>query len=475
MLNFYKLTLLIFIVLFLTFSTNAEAFELKNVKSKKISFLTEKIIRKEPKISEKIWKISVENANRILSIGVNRTVQLNNFPLNAIATNSTSALSSVDLKRYNIFAPSAHVYFVTKSGKHPVELPELYTYISAEGGIGLMINPRNGVTSGYYNKEGVSLEIKGNIHTSLKVSFVQENTQDANVLRQCSMKIEDQPGNPYADINDSMTSVRNKTLMKVIGLPTYQAIVAVDTNNEWMLGKSNNTTTAMNYITNLFVNMNVYFERDFSTRLLIGDVFLRTSSDSFPTQTSINAELSDFGSYWLTNNNSLNRSFALLLSGQNIPNNSFSGIAWLNQYCQNGFSIGGGQIAGSYSVNRIGTSLSVAFVSQFVAHELGHNFGSPHTHCYNSTNTPGISSPVDTCFNGEAGCYTGAVSCPAVTGKGTIMSYCHLGGTNGANCGISNENFHPTVITFLNSKIVNNSPSCIAPFANDSIFNNGFE
>src|SRR5262249_57182568 len=76
------------------------------------------------------------------------------------------------------------------------------------------------------------------------------------------------------------------------------------------------------------------------------------------------------------------------------------------------FGSGVAKVHGSYDLMNRADIWDV----EVVAHELGHNFGSPHTHCYNP--------PVDECYNQEPGCYSGPTSLPP--GGGTIMSYCHL-------------------------------------------------
>jgi hypothetical protein len=249
------------------------------------------------------------------------------------------------------------------------------------------------------------------------------------------------------------------------GTPTYQAVVAIDTDNEFHHKKfANNTVAAETWIDELFLAMNVFYERDLDLRLLRGDTFFRLDLDVPPTydndpwtltgSPASNALLNEFGTWWSVHQGSVDRVFAALLSGKSSASNQASGIAWLDGYCETQ-NTGGG-----YSVNQIFTgNFGTALDAKLVGHELGHNAGSPHTHCYNPR--------IDTCFSGEAGCHVGATSCPG-GGPGTLMSYCHFNG-----CGSSLAEFHPTVIANISGFINAHHPGCVEDFA--GLFDDGFE
>jgi hypothetical protein len=249
------------------------------------------------------------------------------------------------------------------------------------------------------------------------------------------------------------------------------ATIAVDTDNELMnLKVGNNTTAATNYIASLFANMNVMYERDLQVRLLQGFTILRPSTAADPyAASSPNAadgnSLNEFTNYWAGGCggacSGVSRALAMMLSGKQASNFSASGIAWLNSLCDttHGYSFS--------QVFKFAQDTS-ANDAPLVGHEIGHNFGSPHTHCY--------SPPIDTCFNGEA-CYSGAQSCPApqtINGltnvTGTVMSYCHLTG-----CGTTAV-FHPRTVTLIAPNIAARAGLCIFPLGGaNGLFNDGFE
>jgi Metallo-peptidase family M12 len=251
----------------------------------------------------------------------------------------------------------------------------------------------------------------------------------------------------------------------------HTAIIAVDTDNELMSLKfGNNTAAATNYIANLIARMSIMYERDFLVRLVQGFTVLRVSTSADPynqsgTGAADSAKLNEFSNYWAGGCggtcNGVSRSLVMMLSGKQSSNNSASGIAWLDSLCS---------ASTGYSFTQVfkfaqDTSASDAYI---VGHELGHNFGSPHTHCY--------SPPIDTCFRGEA-CYTGSTSCPAPTTMngvtnvtGTVMSYCHL-----SSCG-AKEVFHPRTVDLVAPKIQARVGLCIQPLGPVSaIFTSGFE
>ncbi len=223
------------------------------------------------------------------------------------------------------------------------------------------------------------------------------------------------------------------------------ATVAIDTDHEFMSQKfSDDTTAAANYIASLFAQINVMYERDLQVQLLVGTTILRTASvaDPYTQQPSGGAasvaELTEFSSYWAANEGGVTRTVASMLSGKSPSPYSASGIARVGSLCDHVYG---------YNFSLVFLIDYLAGDALIVGHEIGHNFGSVHTHCY--------SPPIDECFNLEAGCYSGPEVCPAPTTingvanvYGTIMGYCHL--LNGCETDMV---FHPRTVAVIDPYI----------------------
>jgi hypothetical protein len=254
----------------------------------------------------------------------------------------------------------------------------------------------------------------------------------------------------------------------------HTAVLAIDTDNELLFYKfSDNTTTATNFIASLIAQMNVMYNRDLLIQLVQGTTFLRVGNSSDGdhfnddpwTQTGSGGangnELSEVSNYWSTTNGGITRAFVAMLSGKQVGGGA-SGIAWVPTppaLCNTFQGVSFSQVFLS------GTTPSVNEVL-VVAHEIGHNFGTPHTHCY----TP----PIDTCYSGDVfngvNCYSGPTSCPAPSTinsvpnvEGTLMSYCHVGAPNGVSNCTSSLVFHPRTVTLVQPAIQAAVNICIFP------------
>ena len=238
---------------------------------------------------------------------------------------------------------------------------------------------------------------------------------------------------------------------------TYRARIAIETDFEFY-GRFNSQSTATTYVGNLMGYASTIYTAQIQTQLEVSYLRLWATSADPWVQTSSSCGMFEFGKYWNDNMGSTSRSIAHMLSGKTTG----GGVAWVGVLCSAGFDTStagsscpgmaaNGNFGGGYgftgNINGGFNAANPTPVWDIVAtsHEIGHNFDSPHTHCYN--NVGGSASPVDQCYNGEAsnGCYSGAQALPGApgSGSGTIMSYCHQLGGGMSNIGLTFGSGHP--------------------------------
>lgn len=240
---------------------------------------------------------------------------------------------------------------------------------------------------------------------------------------------------------------------------SYNARIAIETDFEFYQ-RFGNETAASNYAADLIAFSSITYSDEIDTALSISHINIWTTSSDPWSQNSTLCGLFEFGRYWNDNHSGIERTLAHFLSGKN----NGGGVAWVGVLCRSGFTYnhqgncpslspqtdnyGGGygysgDLDGNFNIN----NPSVVWDVVVTAHELGHNFNSPHTHCYGGIG--GNNNPVDTCNAGQCGqtgCHCGATGLPCGTagaGCGTIMSYCHLLGGGISNISMTFGQDHP--------------------------------
>jgi len=178
----------------------------------------------------------------------------------------------------------------------------------------------------------------------------------------------------------------------------YLARVALDTDQGFyqLFG---DVTDAQTYMLQLMGVVSDIYIRDVGLHLVVD--FLRLwPAGGEPVSAD---DLSGFADWWTNNEDMTGLHYVHLLSGRRgLP---YGGVAYVVSPCSGaGFGISG-YLNGSYSDPLEHSSIANWDII-VVAHEMGHNSGTFHTH-------DGFTPTLDDCGNGT----------PA---RGTIMSYCHI-------------------------------------------------
>ncbi len=233
---------------------------------------------------------------------------------------------------------------------------------------------------------------KSNINNSIYILY-----KDSDVLfkREFKCGVLDPPVEKAAGI-DNGNHLQSNQCIKIYFECDYQ-----------MLLDQGSVTNVTNYVTGMFnVVQLLYTNETINTE--ISQIFVWTSADPYIPNTTSNDLLNNFQATRTT----FNGNVAHLLTTRNL---NVGGLAYLDIICTP---------SSAYAISNIDNTYSAypnySWTIEVVTHELGHNFGSNHTHWCGWTG-----GAIDDCYAVEGSCSPG----PTPTSGGTIMSYCHLSST----------------------------------------------
>ncbi|MBI5862899.1 MAG: hypothetical protein HZB38_00010 [Planctomycetes bacterium] len=186
--------------------------------------------------------------------------------------------------------------------------------------------------------------------------------------------------------------------------PCRTAVLAIETDYEYTAALfGGNADAAAAYVATLLGSVSAIYTRDLNVRLQVGYLRLWATAADPWTSADMGAQLGEFQAYWNANMTGVYRHLAHYLSGRPLG----GGVAWVGVMCHPTYGYSLSSLNG-YFPQPIVMNHGANWDLMVTAHELGHNFGAPHTH--------DMTPQVDNCANGDC----------SVAPNGTIMSYCHF-------------------------------------------------
>jgi Metallo-peptidase family M12 len=377
----------------------------------------DRAIRRAAEAGESLLDLDVRALDDLQKVARGESVRLENFPFGPAAT------GDLLLERFEVATPDAELLVQTALGTEIRSMPAVAHFRGRLEG-----DPESRVYLGIPGTFLVAI-----VKSSAGIVYLGPET-DADgpvqhVLRRADSPLNDEfvPSAWRCDADDlpqppigDFGRIGEPTLRPASAAATLEAAslkeatVSIETDQELLAKFGGNTSAMTSYITTLLGTISTIYERDVAVHLTVNRVQAWTTTDPY-SSTSTRTQLDEVGDWWHGNRpkSTYPRTTVHYMSGKPVS----GGIAWLDVLCMGDFSQGS-HWGGAYGVTQVnGVYPASPWDLLAVAHELGHNFGSPHTHCY--------SPPIDMCYNGETGCYSGPIVNPGPLG-GTIMSYCHL-------------------------------------------------
>ncbi|MEE2908059.1 MAG: M12 family metallo-peptidase [Planctomycetota bacterium] len=312
---------------------------------------------------------------------------------------------SLDLERFEVLAADADVIVQDKHGTRPADLGDLRLWrgrVQGDPDSRVFFAVCKHFTEGYVQcREGVFFMGTGpQGNHPVKLADAASFPESLMQVPGCEIRtVDGQPPRPV-DVSQRRGIDQDPN-------PCRVTRIAIET--DWEFAQrlyDGDADAAAAYATTLTAGVSEIYRDDINTRMSIS--FLRTwAEDIDPYDPNSSTDMLDqFRDHWNSEMNSVDRTIAHILTGRtNLP---YGGVAYVSVLCNQSYGYGvSGYIEGFFPYplqDNVGGNWDLVVM----AHELGHNHGTLHTH-------DGFNPPIDNCGNGDC---TGAEN-------GTIMSYCH--------------------------------------------------
>ncbi|MBK8550778.1 MAG: T9SS type A sorting domain-containing protein [Ignavibacteria bacterium] len=346
------------------------------------------------------------NKEELLSLSENRNQEIT---LDIPYTQNT--VGRLNLKRFDILKSDAKIVARTARGNEEVKLKDIA--VSYTGKVDGFDNSFVTITFSNDNVTGLMVTPKQTYILGAVNDKNGKRTDTYVLYKESDMKIKntflcDADDNLSSEQIEKMKRSFDKQLTDASATDLYVAEIAIEMDFATYNVYGSSVTNATNYALTLMAASSAIYMKEINVRFVIPYLRVWTTPDPY-TGTSSSALLTQFRNEWNANQQSVQRTLAHFITRRG---GGLGGIAYIDVLCSGNFGYG---LSGTD-----GPILPLPTYSwdvMVVSHEIGHNFGSPHTM---NCNWPG--GPIDSCYAVEGGCYTG----PVIPTLGTIMSYCHL-------------------------------------------------
>jgi len=300
----------------------------------------------------------------------------------------------LEMERFDVISPSAKFLIGSATGSEPVAAPEVVCFRGQVAG-----------EVGSYAYLSVTLEGRANGYVYSNGStyyLAQRPKDDYAVLHSYAAGAELPPFVEFCGVDDLDLSKEPLGLESLGPADSPAGVRVAEIALEADQAFTNifsEPAEAQAYLIQLLGAVSDIYQRDINVKLMAS--FVRT----WPTGGEpFNAyDLGGFRNYWVNNEDTAGLAVVELVSGiRDLP---YGGLAYVSGVCY-----GGGYSIVGYMNGSFPTPVGIPSNSNWdmivMAHEMGHNFGTGHTH-------DSYDPLIDNCGNGT----------PSL---GTIMSYCHI-------------------------------------------------